>query len=66
MERISQVAMDLGYLHIPTEAIITVAEIHNYPDEKVTIVTTGSQGEPLAALTRMASAYTQKYSNTKG
>ncbi len=56
MERISQVAMELGYLHIPQEAIITVAEIHNYPDEKVTIVTTGSQGEPLAALTRMASS----------
>jgi len=56
MEKISQVAIELGYLHIPPEAIITVAEIHNYPDEKVTIVTTGSQGEPLAALTRMASA----------
>ena len=56
MERISQVAMDLGYLHVPEESIITVAEIHNYPDDKVTVVTTGSQGEPLAALTRMASA----------
>ena len=56
MEKISQVAIELGYLHIPPESIITVAEIHNYPEEKVTIVTTGSQGEPLAALTRMASA----------
>ncbi len=54
MEKISQVAMDLGYLNIPEGSIITVAELHNYPDDKVTIVTTGSQGEPLAALTRMS------------
>ena len=66
MERISQVAMDLGYLHIPVEAIITVAEIHNYPDEKVTIVTTGSQGEPLAALTRMASSSHRSIEIQKG
>jgi len=66
MERISQVAMDLGYLHIPIEAIITVAEIHNYPDEKVTIVTTGSQGEPLAALTRMASSSHRSIEIQKG
>ena len=66
MERISQVAMELGYLHIPPEAIITVAEIHNYPDEKVTIVTTGSQGEPLAALTRMASATHRSIQIQKG
>lgn len=66
MERISQVAMDLGYLHIPQESIITVAEIHNYPDEKVTIVTTGSQGEPLAALTRMASSSHRSIEIQKG
>jgi len=66
MERISQVAMELGYLHIPVEAIITVAEIHNYPDEKVTIVTTGSQGEPLAALTRMASSSHRSIEIQKG
>ncbi|MBU3188495.1 ribonuclease J [Clostridium bowmanii] len=66
MERISEVAMDLGYLHIPQESIITVAEIHNYPDDKVTIVTTGSQGEPLAALTRMASATHRSIEIQKG
>ncbi|MBZ9636975.1 ribonuclease J [Clostridium sp. FP1] len=66
MERISQVAMDLGYLYIPQESIITVAEIHNYPDEKVTIVTTGSQGEPLAALTRMASSTHRSIEIQKG
>ncbi|MGV8983923.1 ribonuclease J [Clostridium sp.] len=66
MERISQVAMDLGYLHIPEGSIITVAELHNYPDDKVTIVTTGSQGEPLAALTRMASATHRSIEIQKG
>jgi len=66
MERISQVAMDLGYLHVPEESIITVAEIHNYPDDKVTVVTTGSQGEPLAALTRMASATHRSIEIQKG
>lgn len=66
MERISQVAMELGYLHIPPEAMITVAEIHNYPDEKVTIITTGSQGEPMSALTRMASATHRSIEIQKG
>lgn len=54
MERISQVAMELGYLHIPEDCIVNVDDIHNYPNEKMTIITTGSQGEPMAALTRIA------------
>jgi len=54
MEKISAIAIELGYLEIAEENIITVAELKNYPDNKVTIVTTGSQGEQLAALTRMA------------
>ena len=66
MERISEVAMELGYLHIPAEAIIKVSEIHNYPDEKVTIITTGSQGEPMSALTRMASATHRSIEIQKG
>jgi ribonuclease J len=66
MERISAVAMELGYLHIPPEFIITVADLHNYPDDKVTIVTTGSQGEPLAALTRMATGTHRNIEIQKG
>jgi ribonuclease J len=54
MENVSQVAIDLGYLHLPVENMITVDEIKNYPSEKVTIITTGSQGEPMAALARIA------------
>ncbi|EPY2271806.1 ribonuclease J [Clostridium sporogenes] len=54
MENISKVAMDLGYLHIPETYLITVDEMKNYPNEQTTIITTGSQGEPMAALARIA------------
>lgn len=54
MENISKVATDLGYLHIPKEYIINVDSIKDYANEKVTIITTGSQGEPMAALARIA------------
>lgn len=54
MENVSQVAIDLGYLHIPENHLISVDEINNYPNEQITIITTGSQGEPMAALARIA------------
>lgn len=54
MENISEVAMDLGYLHIPEGKIISVDEIQSYPNDQVTIITTGSQGEPMSALARIA------------
>ena len=54
MENISKVAMDLGYLHIPEGKIISVDEMENYPNEQITLITTGSQGEPMAALARIA------------
>lgn len=54
MEGISRVAMELGYLHIPEESIIDVDEIVNYNNEHITIITTGSQGEPMAGLARIA------------
>ncbi|EKQ55201.1 MULTISPECIES: ribonuclease J [unclassified Clostridium] len=56
MENISEVAMSLGYLFIPEDMIIGLDEIKNYPNDKLTIVTTGSQGESMAALTRIAAA----------
>ena len=55
MEKISQIAMDLGYLKVPKNTIIKLDDIHKYPDNKVTIITTGSQGEPMSALSRIAS-----------
>ncbi|MBU5590173.1 ribonuclease J [Clostridium sp. MSJ-4] len=54
MENISKVAMDLGYLHIPEGKVISVDEMENYPNEQITLITTGSQGEPMAALARIA------------
>ncbi|MVX65449.1 RNase J family beta-CASP ribonuclease [Clostridium chromiireducens] len=55
MEKISEVARVLGYLFIPQEMIIDLNDIKKYPNNKITIITTGSQGEPMAALTRIAS-----------
>ena len=54
MENVSKVAMELGYLHIPEEAVISVDELNNYDNNKITIITTGSQGEPMAGLSRIA------------
>ena len=48
MENVSKVAMELGYLHIPEEAVISVDELNNHDNNKITIITTGSQGEPMA------------------
>ena len=56
MENISEVAMELGYLFISKDMIISLEEINNYPNDKITIVTTGSQGESMAALTRIAAS----------
>ncbi len=47
-------AVRLGYMDVPEGALIDIAEIGRYPQEKITIVTTGSQGEPMSALYRMA------------
>ena len=60
MEKISQIAMDLGYLKVPKNTIIKLDDIHKYPDNKVTIITTGSQGEPMSALSRIASGSHKK------
>ncbi|ATD55107.1 ribonuclease J [Clostridium chauvoei] len=54
MENISTVAIELGYLHIKPENLITIDDIKDYPNDKITIITTGSQGEPMAALARIA------------
>lgn len=66
MEKISEVAIDLGYLFIPEGTIIELSEVKKYPSEKVTIITTGSQGEPMAALTRIASGNHKSIQIEKG
>ncbi len=60
MENISQVAIELGYLHMPEGQLISVDEISSYPNEQITIITTGSQGEPMSALARIAFATHRK------
>ena len=49
-----EVATNLGYLSIPEHTLIEIEELKNYPDEKTVVITTGSQGESMAALSRMA------------
>lgn len=66
MENISQVARDLGYLKAPDESFITLDDIDRYPSNKITIITTGSQGEPMSALTRIASSTHRKISVEDG
>lgn len=54
MQNISTVASELGYLKVPEGMMIDISEVNNYPDRNVLILTTGSQGEPLSGLSRMA------------
>jgi ribonuclease J len=54
MINVVDVATRLGYLHVPKNTLIEIEEIDKLPRQKVVILATGSQGEPMAALTRMA------------
>ena len=54
MVNVVGISLDLGYLTAPKGTIIDIDEIHRYRMEQVVIVTTGSQGEPMSALTRMS------------
>ncbi len=56
MEKISEVAIRLGYLDMPEGLLIDLKDLKLYNSNQITIVTTGSQGEPMSALTRMASS----------
>ena len=54
MEQNSRIAADLGYLRPPSTGLVPKGKIKDTPDDKLTIMTTGSQGEPMAGLARMA------------
>lgn len=60
MVNIISTAQELGYINIPDNTLIDIEEIKNYPDEKTVLITTGSQGESMAALSRMASGIHRK------
>lgn len=47
-------ALELGYLDVPKNTIIDIENMNQYPPEQMVLITTGSQGEPMSALTRMA------------
>jgi ribonuclease J len=54
MRNNTKMARRLGYLEIPDDMLIDIHEVDNYPDDKVTIMATGSQGEPRAVMARLA------------
>ena len=54
MVNVINVALELGYLKIPEGTLIDINQMNNYPFDKIVVITTGSQGEPMSALTRMA------------
>lgn len=66
MVKVVDIARRLGYLHIPEGMLISLQDIENYPERQVAILTTGSQGEPMAALSRMAKNAHKQVSICKG
>ena len=66
MVNIIEPASTLGYLNIPDQTLIDIEQLKNYPNEKTAIITTGSQGESMAALSRMASNIHKKISIVPG
>ncbi len=60
MVNIITTASELGYINIPDNTLIDISQIKNYPDEKVVLITTGSQGENMAALSRIAASIHNK------
>lgn len=54
LENLVSIGSELGYLNVPDSVLIPIDTIKSYPDEKLVIITTGSQGEPMSALTKMA------------
>ena len=60
MVNIIGTATELGYINVPDNTLIEIEQLKNYPDEKTVIITTGSQGESMAALSRMAAGIHRK------
>ncbi|MBO5387412.1 MAG: ribonuclease J [Lachnospiraceae bacterium] len=60
MVNIIKTATELGYISIPDNTLIEIDQIRNYPDEQIVLITTGSQGENMAALSRIAASIHNK------
>ncbi|MDD7740610.1 MAG: ribonuclease J [Fusicatenibacter sp.] len=66
MVNVISTAQELGYINIPENTLIEVEQMKNYPDEQMVLITTGSQGESMAALSRMAAHLHKKISIQPG
>ena len=66
MVNVVNISLELGYIQAPEGTIIDIDEINNFRSEQLVIVTTGSQGEPMSALTRMAMSDHRKVSIVPG
>ena len=66
MVTIINLALELGYMHMEEGTLIDIDEVKNYPDEKIVLICTGSQGEEMAALSRMAASIHRKISIQPG
>ncbi len=64
LENLVSVGAELGYLNIPEGILIPIDTIKSYPDDKLVIITTGSQGEPMSALTKIANSEHRKVTCT--
>jgi ribonuclease J len=60
MVNVANAAIKLGYLHVPEDLIVDIDHIDRYNPEELVIITTGSQGEPMSALSRMAASEHKK------
>ena len=66
MVNVISTAQELGYIQIPENTLIDIEQMKNYTDEQLVLITTGSQGESMAALSRMASSLHKKVSIMPG
>ena len=66
MEQIVNVATELGHINCPSNTILDIKQISKYSDDQIVVITTGSQGEPMSALVRMASGIHKHIKIKKG
>lgn len=56
MVKVAEIAKELGYLQLPDESVVEVGQLKKYRDDQICVITTGSQGEPMSGLFRMANS----------
>ena len=66
MENIINVAIELGYIEVAENTLVPIDAINKYNNDQIVVITTGSQGEPMSALSRMASAEHKKVNIVEG